>query len=197
MENASRDMLLTVATQLFAARGFSGVSFAEIAAEAAVAPGLLTEMFGTEEALYETVLEIQFSLYATRMQPSLQGNYLPPQKIERMAGAICALHRDSPELFQLFYRELLNPSRFFDPIVKKHIRHIAYLSDNNIAKGMQKETLKRGINPANATMILLGMFHYFFLASRLHETLLPLPGSDDEYCAQALKIFLNGIKNSP
>lgn len=187
-----RDLLLGVATRLFAARGLGGVSFKEIAASATVDPGLPAGIFGTEEALYATVLEIQFSLYSARMGAALQGNYLPTKKIELAAEAICALHRESPEFFLLFYRELLNPSRFFDPIVKKHIRHIAYLSDSNIAKGMQKKAFKHGINPANATMIMLGMYHYHFLASELHETL--LPGNRDEYCSQALKIFLTGLK---
>lgn len=187
-----RDLLLEAATKLFAAKGFSGVSFAEIAERAAVEPALLTELFGTVEALYGTVLEIQFGLYSARLEAALRGNYLPDQKIQRATEAICRLYRESPEFFTLFYRELLDPSRFIDPIVKKHIRHIAYLSDSNIAKGMQKETFKHGINPANATMIMLGMFHYHFLASRLHETLLPV--NNDEYCAQALKVFLTGIK---
>lgn len=194
MENTTRDMLLGVATTLFAARGFAGVSFAEIAAAAEVDTGLLAEIFGTEEALYETILEIQFGLYTARIQAALEGNVLPPKKIERMAKAVCELHRESPDFFPLFYRELLNPSRFFDAIVKKHIRHVAYLSDNNIAKGMQKETFKYGINPAHATMILLGMFHYYFLASRLHETLLPEPDENDAYCTQALQVFLSGLK---
>ena len=187
-----RDLLLGVATRLFAARGLGGVSFKEIAAAAAVDPGLPAGIFGTEEDLYAIVLETQFSLYATRMEAVFQGNYLPVKKIELAAEAICALHRESPEFFPLFYRELLNPSRFFDPIVKKHIRHIAYLSDSNIAKGIQKKALKHGINPANATMIMLGMYHYHFLASQLHETL--LPGNREDYCHQALKIFLAGLK---
>lgn len=187
-----RDLLLGVATRLFAARGFGRVSFREIAAAADVDPGRLADFFNTEEALYEIILEAQFSLYSTRMEAALQGNYLPIRKIELAAEAICTLHRDSPEFFPLFYRELLNPSRFFDPIVKKHIRHIAYLSDSNIAKGMQKKAFKHGINPANATMIMLGMYHYHFLASQLHETL--LPGDSEEYYRQALKIFLTGLK---
>lgn len=193
MENTMRDRLLEVATELFAAKGFTGVSFEEIATATGAECTLPAELFGTEEKLYETVLEIQFGLYRSRMQTALQGNYLPTKKIERLAEAICELHLQLPHFFPLYYRELLSPSQFFEPIVKKTIRHVAYLSDNNIAKGIQKETFKYGVNPANATMFLMGMFHYNFLSSQLTETLLPELGDYEDYRDQALTVFLTGI----
>jgi AcrR family transcriptional regulator len=188
-----RDKLLDIATGLFSAKGFAGVQFAEIATVAGVDGNLLIELFATEEQLYGLVLEIQFGLYRSLMQDSLQGNDVPTRKIELMAHAICDLHRQSPHFFPLYYRELLNPSKFFDPIVKNTIRHVAFLADNNIAKGIQKNAFKHGINPAYATAFLMGMFHYNFLATPLAETMLPDAGVYENYRDQALKIFLTGL----
>ncbi len=194
MEQNARDRLLDTATALFAKRGYAGVLLKEVAAAAEVDGDEALKLFANEETLYETILESLFGLYVSRMQAALAGDSLPAAKIALLAQAVCDLHRETPHFFPVFYRELLNPSPFFETIVKKNVRHVAYLSDNNIAKGIQKGTFKYEINPANATMLLLGMFHYNFLASQLIETLLPEPGNDDEYLAQALEVFLTGIK---
>ena len=43
-------------------------------------------------------------------------------------------------------------------------------------------------------MVLAGLYHYYFLARRLTGSLLPEPANDDEYLAQALEVFLTGLK---
>lgn len=194
MENASREQVLGAATILFAEKGHAGVSLQEIADAAGVNFSAVSELFTTGEKLYEAVLETLFSLYVARMDAVFNGNESPSEKIELFTRAMCDIHKKAPCFFPLFYRELLNPSPFFEPVVKKNIRHVAYLSDNNIARGVQKGEFKRGINPANATMILAGLHHYYFLARRLTGSLLPEPANDDEYLTQALEVFLTGLK---
>ena len=115
-------------------------------------------------------------------------------RVELFAEAMCEFHKEAPFFFPLFYRELLNPSSFFETIVLKNVRHVAYQSDNNIAKGIQKGMFRRGINPANATMVMVGMFHYFFLANRLIGSLLPENINDEEFFSQAMKVFMDGLK---
>lgn len=197
MEQETRDRLFDVASRLFAEKGYGGVSFQDIAVAAGAEVAQLTELFDSIDILYEAVLAFHFGQYRTRMETALTGDDLPAVKIERMTVAICELRRQVPQLFPLFYRELLNPTRFFEPIVKQQIRHIAYLSDTNIARGMQKKTFKRGINPAHATMVLLGIFHYHFLAGPLLETLLPASTDYEAYRAEALTVFLSGLTREP
>lgn len=194
MVKATREQVLAVAIKLFAEKGLASVSLQEVANAAEVNISAVFELFTSVKKLYEDVLETQFSHYADRMDAVFEGDELPPEKIELFAKAMCDLHKQAPYFFPLFYRELLNPSPFFEPIVKKKIQHVAYLSDNNIAKAIQKGVFKRGLNPANATMFLAGMLHYYFLASRLTGSLLPDPANDEEYLAQALKVYLSGLK---
>lgn len=194
MEKSAREQIVGTATKLFAEKGLAGVSLQDIADAAGISISATSELFTNMEKLYEVVLETQFSNYAARMDAVFEGGDLPPTKIELFARAMCDIHKQSPHFFPLFYRELLNPSPYFEPIVQKNIRHVAYLADNNIAKGIQKGTFKRGINPANATMLLAGMLHYYFLASRLAGSLLPESANDEEYISQALNVFLAGLK---
>src|ERR1700681_3444611 len=157
MQKTTREQVLKAAAKLFAEKGLAGVSWQEIADAALVNISEASELFPDVGKLYEAVLETQVNLYAAGMDAIFEGDELPSKKIELFAKAMCAVHKQAPFFFPLFYRELLDPSPFFEPIVQKKIQHIAYLSDNNIAKGIQKGQFKRGINPAYATMFLAGM----------------------------------------
>lgn len=194
MDRTTHEKVLDAAAKLFSEKGLAEVSMQEVAKAGGFDYVEISELFGNMEKLYEAVLETQFSLYTARMDAVFHGEQLPIKKIELFARAMYDVQRESPFFYPLFYRELLNPSPYFESIVKKNVQHVAYLSDNNIAKGIQKGTFKRAVNPANTTMFLAGMFHYYFLASRLAGILLPEPTNDEEYLSQALNIFLSGLK---
>ncbi len=193
MTQTTRKKILDTATRIFAEKGFAGCSLSGVARAAEVELPEVVALFPNESRLYEVVLETQFSLYTDRMESAFDNDELPARKVEPFAQAMYDVHRHSPCFFPLFYRELLTPSPFFETIVKRAIKHVAYLSDNNIAKGVQRGIFRRGVNPANATMVLAGMFHYYFLASRLAPSLLPEAGDDEEYFLQALKVFMEGM----
>jgi TetR/AcrR family transcriptional regulator len=195
METDIRDKVVEAAAKLFSDKGLAEVSLQEVAEAAGVDNSAVTALFDSKETLYGEVLKTRFGFFAEKMETALRSGDKPVKKIELFARAMCEVHRQSPSMFPLFYRELLNPSAFFDSVVKRNILHVAYLADNIIVKGIQKGTFKRGINPAVATMFFAGIFHYYFLAGRLTETLLPeYPNNDEEYLAQALRIYLNGLK---
>jgi TetR/AcrR family transcriptional regulator len=194
MEKTARGKVLEASTKLFAEKGLAGVSLPDVARAASVEDYVVAELFPSDTNLYEAVLETQFGFYVSKMEAAFDGDAPPAEKVELFAKAMCHVHKEAPYFFPLFYRELLNPSPYFESIVKKNIRHVAYLSDNNIVKGIQKGTFRHEVNPANATMVLAAMFHYYFLASRLAPSLLPEPGNDEEYFSQALKVFLTGLE---
>jgi len=194
MGHATRERVVDAATKLFAEKGHTGVSLQDIADGSGIGISSVSGLFSDVDELYGAVLETEFGLYAARMGAVFEGDGSPQEKTELFALAMYDIHKQSPCFFPLFYRELLNPSPFFEPVVKKNIQRFAYLSDNNIARGIRKGQFKRGINPAYATMILAGMHHYYFLARRLAESLLPEPATDEEYAAQALRVFLTGLK---
>jgi len=194
MDKSTGEKILDVAAKIFAEKGLAGVSLSEVANAAGVDDSEIVKLFGSGEKLYETVLESQFSHYAARMEAVFDRGGGPINKTELFARAMCDVHKQAPYFFPLFYWELLKPSLFFEPIVMKYFRHVAYLSDNNNVKGIQKGQFKHGINPANATMFLAGMFHYYFLASRFAGSLLPHPANDEEFLSQVLKVFFAGFK---
>lgn len=194
MEDNGHKRILDAATRLFAEKGYSGVSLPDIAETAGVDEGKLVALFGSLHNLYAAVLESQFRQYNITLSAVFEGSASPADKVDSFARTMCAFHGESPYFFPLFYRELLNPSSLFESIVLKNIRHVAYQSDSNIAKGIQKGVFRHGVNPANATMIMVGMFHYYILANRLVGSLLSERINDEEYFSQAMKVFLNGLR---
>jgi AcrR family transcriptional regulator len=194
MQAIVRELIIESAAQLFAEKGCARVSLHDIAALSGVEPAVISELFGSESVLYGTVLETLFSHYAQVAGAAFAGGDKPLAKVGAFAQAFCNLHKQSPYLFTLFYRELLDPSIHFESIVLKNIRHVAYLSDSNFARGIQKDAFRRGVNPAVATMMFVGMFHYYFLAKeQIAGSLLPESVDDEEYIDLALKVFLNGL----
>jgi len=194
VKKTTQERIIESAAQLFAEKGFAGVSLQDIATLSEVEYAEISERFNTVAELYGAVLESLFSRYARSMSIAFEGSHSSLAKVESFATAICNLHKQSSHLFTLFYRELLDPSVYFESIVLKNVRHVAYLSDTNIAKGVQKGIFKNGVNPAIATMLFVGMFHYYFLAKeQICGSLLPGGVSDEEYIALALKVFLSGL----
>ena len=195
MQKTIHEHLIESASRLFAEKGFAGVTMEDIAAVSGVEYTEIAKLFKSVSDLYGAVLESLFSLYASSMGAAFEGSHNSVDKVESFAKAFCNLHKQAPHLFTLFYRELLDPSVYFEPIVLKNVRHVAYLSDNNIARGVQKKIFEYGVSPAIATMLFVGMFHYYFLAKeQLCGSLLPDGVSDEEYIALALKVFLGGLQ---
>lgn len=195
MPKTINEHIIESAAQLFAEKGFAGVSMQEIVTLSEVEYVEISKHFNSISDLYGAVLESLFSLYAKSMGDAFEGSHNSLDKVENFAGAFYSLHKQMPHLFTLFYRELLDPSVYFESVVLKNIRHVAYLSDNNIAKGVQKKIFRHGVNPAIATMLFVGMFHYYFLAKeKIGRSLLPSEVSDEEYINLALKVFLSGLR---
>lgn len=195
MKNNTRDKIIEAAAMLIAHKGLYGFSIAKAAWAAEVDANVAAEFFPSDTNLYEAVLENQFSLYASKMEAVFDDdNASPTEKVMRFAQAMCEVHQQAPHFFPIYYWELLNPSLYFQTIIEPRIRHVAYLSDNNIARGIQKGMFKHGLNPANMTMLLAGTLHYFFLATRLAPSLLPERGNDEEYFNQVLEVFMTGLK---
>jgi AcrR family transcriptional regulator len=193
MEQIVRERIIESAAQLFAENGFGRVSLQDVASLAGIEPHEIFELFECEKDLYMVVLESLFNTYSNKMSDAFKDSNKPPENLEAFAKTMCDLHKQVPYLFTLYYRELLAPSEQFEPVVLKNIRHVAYLSDNNFAKGVQKEIFRHGINPAMATLMFAGMFHYYFLAKEQIKSLLPKTFDDEEFMVLALKVFLNGL----
>jgi AcrR family transcriptional regulator len=117
-----RQAILDAATELFAERGFGGVSVQEIADAAGTHKTTVLYHFDTKESLYDAVLDAALGRLAEGMAEFMSGDF----KRERVAYLIDqqqTFFAENPSLARLLARELLDSAdteaylrRFVEPI---------------------------------------------------------------------------------
>jgi TetR/AcrR family transcriptional regulator len=120
-----RRAVLDSATELFAERGFAGVSIQEIASTAHTHKTTVLYHFGTKEALYAAVLEEALEKIAQVMADFLSGGFESANLRERVAyliDQIQAYYAERPAHARLLERELLEaqvPAAYLDHFVER------------------------------------------------------------------------------
>lgn len=117
-----RRAILDAATELFAERGFAGVSVQEIADAAHTHKTTVLYHFATKEALHEAVLDEALGRIADVMHEFLSGEFRR-ERIAYLLDQIHAFFAEHLALARLLERELLDPTgsdaylkRFVEPI---------------------------------------------------------------------------------
>ena len=109
----TRDRLLEVAAELFAAKGYDGTSIRDITTAAEANLGAITYHFGSKEGLFEAVIEKKVeplvAILAEAASSSVSAKEKLSQVMRRMAMHI--LHRD-PALKMLFVEAVHGGRRF-------------------------------------------------------------------------------------
>src|SRR5262249_59543437 len=96
---ATRKPLVNAAATLFAARGFDGVTVAEVARQARANKALINYHFGGKLQLYRTIVREMFAELLGRVEP-LRTDARPPDQVLREFIAIVGdtAHRRRPHL---------------------------------------------------------------------------------------------------
>lgn len=124
---ATRQLLLDTAGQLFAERGFAEGTTKEIAQRAGTPMASINYHFGSREGLYEAVL-----IEAHRQIVSLDDllavtqdtNASPQDKLRMVLGRVLGMSatRNAPWGFRVMVREVLSPSAMLPAMVEKAVR---------------------------------------------------------------------------
>lgn len=117
-----REAILQAATELFAERGYAGVTVQEIADVAGTHKTTVLYHFATKEALHEAVLDRALGRMTEVMREFLAGPLLR-ERVAYLLDQILAFYAANPALARLLQRELLETDgseaylrRFVDPI---------------------------------------------------------------------------------
>lgn len=110
--DSTKNKLLEVAAELFADRGFDGVSVRDITGKAGVNLGALTYHFGTKERLFAELISQKAEPLMLIGRNIVASRKTPPEKLEEMmeAYAMYILH-DEPALKCLFAEMVLGGRR--------------------------------------------------------------------------------------
>lgn len=159
----ARHDLVAAALSAFAARGFPGVSIADLASELGVAKATVLHHFHTKERLYDAVL----ALVASDLEQLLDalGDRLDPGP-KGLAAVACAYldwARDFPDHARLLARELLDNRDRADRAGRWHLREFTNRLRALVEEGQRQGALRHG-DPALPIEMILGFVQFHVAA---------------------------------
>jgi AcrR family transcriptional regulator len=158
---ATRQALLDAATDLFAERGFDGVSIDDLAARAGVNKALVSYHFGGKRGLYVAALSSVFAELAARVSAAEAEAASAPDTLHRLLETLAEFARKRPAFPGLWLRELL--SNGIEPALAPHLVQIAAVTRGLAARGT-REGVFRPVDPLLFHFALIGSA-IFFLAT--------------------------------
>lgn len=175
-----RRAILDAATELFAERGFAGVSVQEIADAAGTHKTTVLYHFDTKEALHEAVLDEALGRIAEVMREFLAGEYRR-ERIAYLLDQIHAFFAEHLALARLLMRELLDPTGS-DAYLKRFIEPIYLPAVASFQKGIDA-----GLIPPIDAALFVHDAHVQLIGYFCHRELLEqLKPGVDPYSVEAL-----------
>lgn len=193
------EQFISAATQLFAERGFYGVSLAQITAELGLTKQALIHHFGTKERLYGEVFQALSVRFMTRMH-DIDSDHSDPQV--RVVIYFHNFLRDAlaaPQDIRLIQRELLDNLQRADQAGRWYLKPFLDALTDDILKCPAWRAAGRAQTLA-FVYNLLGAISYFATSQ---ATLVGMYG-DDQYdnlsrcfCAEFDQILRRGLTAGP
>lgn len=108
MHADTRQRLLDIAEQLFAERGFYGVSIAAIASEVGLTKQGLLHYFNSKEKLYGAIVQRISDDFQDHQREALQASEDPAERLEKFYAALVEPTETNVQRTRLLMRELLD-----------------------------------------------------------------------------------------
>lgn len=169
--HATREGLLTSATELFAARGFDGVSVAQIAQRAGVTKALVSYHFGGKQKLYLTIMTTTFSEIVERVEQLAASSRPVPEQLREfvaLVGEMATTRR--PHFPAMMLREVLAGGAHLAPEVVPYLMRVLGAVRRIVEHGVRDGTL-RPVDPIFTHLSLIGSLLFFFATQPFRERL--------------------------
>ncbi len=186
----TRQRLLKAATQLFAERGFDGVSVDDIVAAAEVNKRMVYHYFGDKEGLYVEVLKQVFSRLADLELKTLDDISDPAGTIRRILQTYFTFLSGNPEFVALLSWENLYRGRFIaaNPGVLSK-SPVLHRLEEFLHEGVKKGVFHPGVNVKH---LLISLISLCFVYHANRYTLSQSVGLDLE----SPKVLNEGLKHA-
>jgi TetR/AcrR family transcriptional regulator len=165
----TREGLLTAATQLFAARGFEGVSVAQIAHGAGVTKALVNYHFGGKRKLYLAIITSTFAEIVERVEQLVASGRPAPDQLREfvaLVGEMATTRR--PHFPAMMLREALAGGTHVTPEVVPYLMRVLGAVRRVVEQGVRDGTL-RPVNPLFTHLSLIGSLLFFFATASFRE----------------------------
>jgi TetR/AcrR family transcriptional regulator len=194
----TRDRLLAAATQLFAARGFDGVSVAQIAQRAGVTKALINYHFGGKHKLYLTIMTSTFAEIVERVEQLAGSDRPAPEQLQAFVALVGEMAAGRPHFPAMMLREVLAGGAHLATEIVPYLMRVLGGVRRIVEHGVRDGTL-RPVDPVFTHLSLVGSLLFFFATAPFRERLAgatdpPLrPRPAAEYVRHVQELITRGL----
>jgi TetR/AcrR family transcriptional regulator len=154
----ARDLLLSAATDLFAAQGVAATSFSLIAKRAGLTPAMMHYYFKDREQLLDCVVEERLATLIASVWDPVQPGTEPAAVVGGIVERMLAGIERMPWVPSTWMREVLNEGGLLRSRVLRHLpfEKVRVLSEA-IAKGKSEGTINMEIDPVLIVFSMIGL----------------------------------------
>jgi len=163
---ATRDEILTAATQEFAEKGLFGARVEEIAARTATSKHMIYYYFGSKDGLYSAVLERAYTGFRTAERAIDYDALEPVEAISTLVAETFDAHLKNPETIRILMSENLDYARHAKTIDHGGQRELVLHTTQSILDRGRDAGLFRGDIDALQFHLTISAFSFFFVANR-------------------------------
>lgn len=186
--------IMDAAIPLFAKRGFAGVSVKELAQAAGVNIALISYYFGGKENLYKKILTIQFQLLAEVVVKVNDKQYSPVGRIKLFVQEMIMLHKRNPDMENLIYGEIVNPTECYDSIVKKGFDDVHHFLEGCIQEAIALGLFYEDVKADCASISLIAIIDFYLFSSHVaNQFLAECEDKMEYYISEVLKNYFRGV----
>ena len=195
LKNEKKSRIVAAAAQVFAQRGFSGTSVAEIAVQAGIGKGTIYEYFNSKEDLFFAVFEWYHSITATGLTVNISvlgGS--ATQRLEALNDAIINLWDEIEDIFALTMEFWAASStsvmrRRFQDAFKNLYQDLREMVSSLIQVGIDDGEFRRDVDAKAVATALVGTWDALFLQAWFDPVFRPL-----DTAQHFLKVVIRGLK---
>lgn len=161
--DASRQRILSAATEVFAAQGLDGARVDEIADRSGINKRMLYHYFGNKDDLFSAVLH---ELYETICRQSAaldldEGS--APEAIHRLVDFALDFYLDNPHAMTLLNDENLHKARHLKKSGRVRAIHVPFedMIDSVLKRGVASGQFYNGLNAARLYITIVGLTYYY------------------------------------
>lgn len=192
--------ILKVATQLFAEKGFDGVSTKAICDQAQVNIAAIHYHFGTKELLYQKIL----NQFVNQSLDTATRTLRPPQNLEELRVRLEISIRETiesiikqPEIHLIIHREVEMFHEYCEGVFKDTIQRLIETLGTFFAAAKEKGLLSKDIDPFMAAFSLHSQLAHQMRFDHVLKKLYGHSITEEEYrnrwIHHTLTLFLDGI----
>lgn len=142
------------------------ISIRDIARLAGVNSALISYYFHSKEELYQAVVARLFVAYEEEVINKIDLSGHPGESIRSACNLLVRFHRAYPCWLTLYFRELTNPSKSYEAIIRPSMGHASRQLTAMFKNAKDKGCLRKDVNPSFAALTLVSMINYCFMTMK-------------------------------